>query len=252
MVGHLRRAAERDALLLEVLRLEVVEVVPAVAVDLDLADLGGARRLVLAALQHGALDLAPTIAASTTTFGSCRRAASMAASRSSGADTLVMPMLEPARAGLTKTGKPREATASMAAALSRCHWESVITAYGPTGARALEDHLHEVLVHARRGGEHAGADVADVRELEQSLDRAVLAERPVQQREHDVDLAQAVRHLARLLDGEGALRAAERHHHAGVGGLDLRGVPGGQLEVRGSPSMRTQWPSRAMPIGMTS
>ena len=60
----------------------------------------------------------------------------MAASRSSGVATLVMPMLEPARAGLTKTGKPREATASIAAAGSRCHCASVITVYGPTGMPA--------------------------------------------------------------------------------------------------------------------
>ena len=37
---------------------------------------------------------------------------------------------------------------------------------------------------------HAGADVGDARELEEALQRAVLAVRAVQQRQDDVDLAQ--------------------------------------------------------------
>ena len=46
-----------------------------------------------------------------------------------------------------------------------------------------------------RGGEHAGADVADAGHLEQALDGAVLAPRAVQQREDDVDLAEGPRRL---------------------------------------------------------
>ena len=56
--------------------------------------------------------------ASTTTRGSCWRAASIASSSSPGPCTLLMPTLEPARAGLTKTGKPSDATVSRTAALS--------------------------------------------------------------------------------------------------------------------------------------
>ena len=78
----------------------------------------------------------PNTAASTTTLGSCSRAASMAASSAAGSDTLVMPMLDPARAGLTNTGQDRPCTASIAAALSRSHSLSVITVYGPTGSPA--------------------------------------------------------------------------------------------------------------------
>ena len=43
-------------------------------------------------------------AASTSTFGSNRRASSIAASSSSAESTRVIPKLEPARAGFTKTG----------------------------------------------------------------------------------------------------------------------------------------------------
>ena len=44
-----------------------------------------------------------------------------------------------------------------------------------------------ILSIADRGAEHAGADVRQAGELEQSLHGAVLAVRAVQQREHDVD-----------------------------------------------------------------
>ena len=43
-------------------------------------------------------------AASTSTLGSKRRASSIAASRSSALSTRLIPKLDPARAGLTKTG----------------------------------------------------------------------------------------------------------------------------------------------------
>src|ERR1700729_1112659 len=46
--------------------------------------------------------------------------------------------------------------------------------------------LEHDLVHALGGRKHAGADVGHVEALEQALDRPVLAERPVQDREHHV------------------------------------------------------------------
>ena len=54
------------------------------------------------------------------------------------------------------------------------------------GQHLLEDHL----VHAQRGGEHARADVGHVEQLEQALERPVLAERPVQDREDGVGAEQ--------------------------------------------------------------
>ena len=50
--------------------------------------------------------------------------------------------------------------------------------------------LEEILVHAQRRGSNAGADVGHACELEQPLHRAVLAERAVEDRQHDVDLAE--------------------------------------------------------------
>ena len=78
----------------------------------------------------------PKTAASTTTLGSCSRATSIAASSASGSVTLEIPMLDPARAGLTKTGQESPCTASIAAALSRRQSLSVMTTYGPTGRPA--------------------------------------------------------------------------------------------------------------------
>ena len=79
----------------------------------------------------------------------------------------------------------------------------MITTYGVDGKPRTGEHdLHVVLVHADRGGEDTGADVADARHLEESLDGAVLTPRSVQQWEHDVDLAELVRRLAGLGDGD--------------------------------------------------
>ena len=59
------------------------------------------------------------------------------------------------------------------------------------GDAAVAQHLlEEILVHRERRGGYAGADVRKVRELEQTLHRPVLAERPVQDRQHDVDRAE--------------------------------------------------------------
>ena len=65
-----------------------------------------------------------------------------------------------------------------------------------------EHDLHVGLVHADRGGEHAGADVPDPGHLEHALDGAVLAPRPVQQREDHVDVAERARRLRRLGDDQ--------------------------------------------------
>ncbi len=57
-------------------------------------------------------------------------------------------------------------------------------------AAVAQDGLEQVLVHAERRGRYARADVRHAGELEQSLNGAVLAERPVQDRQRDVDRAQ--------------------------------------------------------------
>ena len=57
-------------------------------------------------------------------------------------------------------------------------------------ARAAHQRLEDVLVHADRRGEHARADVRDARQLAEPLHGAVLAERPVEDRQHDVDRAE--------------------------------------------------------------
>ena len=57
--------------------------------------------------------------------------------------------------------------------------------------------LEQVLVHAERRRCVVGADVRDVRHLEQPLQPPVLPERPVQDRQHDLDPAQRGRDLVR-------------------------------------------------------
>ena len=57
-------------------------------------------------------------------------------------------------------------------------------------ATVAQDGLEEILVHAQSRGGDPCADVRDARELEQALDGAVLAEGAVQDRQHDVDLAE--------------------------------------------------------------
>ena len=61
--------------------------------------------------------------------------------------------------------------------------------------RTVAQHgLEQILVHRQRRGCHARPDVGDARELQHPLDAPVLAERPVQDGEHDVHRrARAVR-----------------------------------------------------------
>ena len=76
-----------------------------------------------------------------------------------------------------------------------------------------EQPLHHVLVHADRRAEHARADVGHAGELEQALHAAVLAHRPVQHREDDVDAARgapAERASVASPPGAGARRARRR------------------------------------------
>src|SRR5262245_17240126 len=103
-------------------------------------------------------------------------------------------------------------------------------------AVGAEDGLHGGFVHAHGGGQHAGADVGNVSELEESLDRPVLAVRAV---EHDDDDVEALAQFHRqapcrlgprergLATGQARLRAVRQRL------LDVtRRVAGGQPDAR--------------------
>ena len=98
----------------------------------------------------------------------------------------------------------------------------------------MTDLKRSLSIAERRGG-HARADVGDAGELEEPLDGAVLAERPVQDGEDDVHLAERLRHAPSPRPGRGrpSGRLAE---------LERR------LRRRGS----SQRPSRPISISRTS
>ena len=119
-------------------------------------------------------------------------------------------MLEPPLAGLTNSGQPSVGDlVQHPLGLGRIGSRRVSAAVpGPVPladhhvrpdrqAPGREDQLHVLLVHADRAGQHARADVRHPGHLQQSLDRAVLAVRAVQHRQHHVDLAEQVRDLRR-------------------------------------------------------
>ncbi len=85
---------------------------------------------------------------------------------------------------------------------------------GNSDPRTLEHGLGEVFVHAERRREHAVAHVRQADQLERALDGAVLAERPVQDRERHVDFAQALHRAVGCCDGELAGRRRLRQVHA--------------------------------------
>ena len=62
-----------------------------------------------------------------------------------------------------------------------------------------QDLFEDDLVHAQRRGEHARADVGHVEQLQQALQRPVLAERAVQHREDDVGAEQSAARAQRQL-----------------------------------------------------
>jgi hypothetical protein len=80
-------------------------------------------------------------------------------------------------------------------------------------ARAAHQRLEDVLVHAHRRREHTRADVGNSGELAEPLHRSVLAERPMEDRQHDVH------------------RSERRRCRVGRDGKRLRGRRGGQLRA---------------------
>jgi hypothetical protein len=53
---------------------------------------------------------------------------------------------------------------------------------------SAEQRLHYIFIHARRRTEHPSTNVRQIREFEEALDRAVFAERAMENWEDDVDI----------------------------------------------------------------
>ena len=170
----------------------------------------------------------PTIAASTSTFGSCCRAVATAASRSPHAVTRVMPSDDPARAGLTKTGRPSRSRCGVGERRGPGPQHHVVAHRQAVGGEQL---LGELLVHARRAGQHARADVGHARELQQALDRAVLAVGAVEHGEDDVDAREHLPGAVAVQHEQAAAGGVAGQRQRGAGGVDRRqgAVVDGQL-----------------------
>ena len=161
-----------------------------------------------------------------------------------------MPNDEPARDGLTKTGRPsRSWSASDSVDPARS------TAYGPTGMpSAAASFLVNSLSIAAAEANTFAPDVRDAGHLQHALDGAVLAVRAVQHREHHVDVGER----------PGALGRVE-HQQAAGGRVGAAAPPRRRPPAVISGSWRaadrqlgrvaagsTQRPSRVMPTGTTS
>ena len=64
-------------------------------------------------------------------------------------------------------------------------------------ASAAQNLLHRDLIHADGRAQHAGGRIRDVRHLQQTLNRAILAVPAVEHGDHAVDMAQRRRHLGK-------------------------------------------------------
>ena len=192
----------------EVLRLEVVEVVAARRPGSRPArSPPGAPPDSPSSTPHSTSR--PTTAASTSTFGSTARAAAIAASRSAQSVTLVMPNDEPPRAGFTNTGRPSRSWSAVGQRLPGAQHDVA----ADRDARGRGELLGELLVHRGGRGEHVRPDVRDAGHLQQALDRAVLAVRAVQHREDHVDVAERAGALGRVEHDQAARgRIAGQHH----------------------------------------
>ena len=126
-------------------------------------------------------------AASTSTFGSVSRAYSIAASRSAQESTRLTPSDDPARAGLTNTGRPSRSPSVTQRRRSRPQHRALPDRQTLGGQQLLG----ELLVHPGGRGQHTGPDVGNPGQLEQPLDGAVLAVGAVQHREHHVHVQAA-------------------------------------------------------------
>ena len=130
-------------------------------------------------------------------------------------------------AGLTKTGSPSASiTSSAVPAPTSCSVKDSQRLWAmPCWAEHLLGHR---LVHGQRRAEHAAADVGHVGQLEQPLHGAVLAQRSVQQRQHD----------------GGSGRHGGGEDGRGRGRPPVDGQPVGQGQRIGGRSERRAWPPR--------
>ncbi|OEI69433.1 hypothetical protein Cus16_0037 [Curtobacterium sp. ER1/6] len=209
VVGQ-RRGAQQRLVPTEVLRGEVVE---AVLGDDDLARQARARHTV-AALEHGDLDLAPDDPRFDDHLGVVlerqvhrrRELRGLVDARDAHAGTGTgglheqRPAVRRDRAGdPVRVGRPLAPQDRR----PRGHPEPGV----------LEHGLRRVLVHRQGAREHAVADVRQPGDLEEPLDRAVLAERAVQDREHHVHRDRGDR-AVRVGDDELVRRRRRRERHA--------------------------------------
>ena len=114
-----------------------------------------------------------------------------------------------------------------------------------------EHGLHRRLVHPDGRGQDAGAHVGDVGQLEETLERAVLAVRPVDEREHDVQVGAAPAGSPPAV----ATRASawpDPGPGGGTPGGSASGTPAASARARSGSPPTSHWPSLAMPIGITS
>ena len=160
--------------------------------------------------------------------------------------TRLTPIDEPPRAGLTNTGRPSRSRSSSSSVSSPRPQHHLVTDRQPLGGEQL---LGELLVHARRAGQHARADVRHAGELEQALDGAVLAVRAVQDGEHDVDGGQHLTGRRRPATAVGRVRRGSAGSASSVPDVALTSGsrPSVIASVSGRASVSTQEPSGVMP-----
>ena len=155
-----------------------------------------------------------------------------------------MPTLDPARAGFTNTG-------SFSALASR---GQACVPVGPQSRGATDDVRARPAARPPRAATFitalsiAAAEASTPEptyghagELEQALDRAVLAVRAVQQREDDVDRAEHARRLAGLVHDQAARGRVAGEHDRGAGAVDLGQRAAGDGQPR--PGRRPRAPS---------
>ncbi len=150
-------------------------------------------------------------------------ASSIAASSSVASFALLTPTDDPMFAGFTKHGSPSSAITRVGEprTVGSVAQREVVGLREPA---RRERALHHHLVHPDRRAEDTRADVRQAREVEQPLDRPVLAVGTVEQREDDVHLQPAGPGM-----GHGAAERVELCAFDVERGREPRGITGDQL-----------------------
>ncbi len=95
-----------------------------------------------------------------------------------------------------------------------------------------EHDLHHSLVHPDRRGKYARADIGDVGELEESLDRSVLTERTVQHREDHIEIQARHQRLRPIVSMRGT-RTVDREDRLFAGVSDEVDLASGARRTMG-------------------